>query len=579
MATGLTAVQKILAAHTDGKARVPGELVWARVDWACIDDVQWPIFKQVFPDLGGTIFDRERVIAIADHYLPPSTVDQAETVNELRAFAQQQQIPYGFFTQGVKHQVFVEEGLLQPGQLLVATDSHTPTAGAVGAIGIAVGPTEVAAAFVYGTVWLRVPQTIQIVLQGTLSPMVFAKDIALQILGQEGTRFGNYRVLEFDGEALATMGLSERMTLANMGTEMGAKATMVAPGVDICSDHDAGYERKIVVDVTHLPPLVAAPHRPSNVAEVERFAGVRIDQAFIGSCANATYDDLAVVARIVRGHRIASTVQMIVTPSSMAAYRRAAADGVIDALLGAGGGRHGAGMRRLCGGPHGRAWTWASPHLVSEPQFHWSVRPPGVVYLPGLTRDSRRICADRTYNRSPRGGVCMIAHTESLIEGRCWVFGDDIDTDVIIPARYVALRDITAMATHTMEPVAPQFGTECRPGDLVVGGESFGAGSSREVAVLVFKILGVGAIVAESFARIFFRNAINNGLYAVEAPGVRGIVRTGQTLRVDLARGAVYNSMTGGSVSIVPWQPEILALVEAGGLVPYLRRRRAEGTT
>jgi len=141
---GQTAAQKILSAHAGNRPLLPGELVWARVDWACIDDVQWPIFKSAFSDLGGVIFDREKVITIADHYSPPSTVDEAETVAELREFTTAHQLRYGFFDRGVKHQVFIEEGLLQSGDLLVATDSHTPTAGAAGAIGIAVGPTEVA---------------------------------------------------------------------------------------------------------------------------------------------------------------------------------------------------------------------------------------------------------------------------------------------------------------------------------------------------------------------------------------------------------------------------------------------------
>jgi 3-isopropylmalate/(R)-2-methylmalate dehydratase large subunit len=311
-----------------------------RVDWACIDDVQWPIFKRVFEDLGGQIFDPERVITVVDHYLPASTIDQAETVNELRTFTRAHRLPHGFFTEGVKHQVFIEEGLIRPGDLLVATDSHTPTAGAVGAIGLAVGATEVAAAFVHGTIWLRVPQTIRIVLSGALPPMVYAKDVALAILGREGVRFGNYRVLEFDGPALSRMGLTERMTLANMGTEMGAKATMTAPPAGeprpLASDPDAIFEREIHVDVGTLVPLVAAPHLPSNVDAVTAFQGVGVDQAFVGSCANATYDDLRVAAGIVSGRRIARSVEMIVTPSSMRAYRRALADGVIDTLLAAG---------------------------------------------------------------------------------------------------------------------------------------------------------------------------------------------------------------------------------------------------
>jgi 3-isopropylmalate/(R)-2-methylmalate dehydratase small subunit len=164
--------------------------------------------------------------------------------------------------------------------------------------------------------------------------------------------------------------------------------------------------------------------------------------------------------------------------------------------------------------------------------------------------------------------------TGPVIVGRCWVFGDDIDTDVIIPSKYVALRDFTEMAKHALEPIEPNFGTHCRPGDIVVAGKSFGIGSSREAAALVFKVLGVGAIVAESYARIFFRNAINNGLYAIEAPGVRSIVNPGDNICIDLRGGRVFNPSTGAEVPIVPWPPMVLALVQAGGLVPFLKSQR-----
>jgi 3-isopropylmalate/(R)-2-methylmalate dehydratase small subunit len=163
----------------------------------------------------------------------------------------------------------------------------------------------------------------------------------------------------------------------------------------------------------------------------------------------------------------------------------------------------------------------------------------------------------------------------SVIEGRCWVFGDDIDTDIIIPARYVILRELSDMAVHTMEPVEPKFGTECRPGDIVVAGKFFGAGSSREAAALLFKLLRVGAIVAESYARIFFRNAINNGIYALEAPGVCEVARqTGDVLRIDLDQSVLTNQATGKEVPILPWAPAVRALVEAGGLVPFVKSGR-----
>ena len=164
--------------------------------------------------------------------------------------------------------------------------------------------------------------------------------------------------------------------------------------------------------------------------------------------------------------------------------------------------------------------------------------------------------------------------SQTLIEGRCWVFGDNIDTDVIIPAQYVGIRDFAKMAAHAMEAAEPTFGTQCRPGDIVVGGTSFGVGSSREAAAVVFKCLGVRVIIAESYGRIFFRNAINNGLYAVEAPGVRSIVESGGRLQVDLTHGRIVNPATGAEVQVVPWSPMILALVREGGLVPFLKSGR-----
>jgi 3-isopropylmalate/(R)-2-methylmalate dehydratase small subunit len=169
-----------------------------------------------------------------------------------------------------------------------------------------------------------------------------------------------------------------------------------------------------------------------------------------------------------------------------------------------------------------------------------------------------------------------MTEARTMITGLCWVFGDDVDTDAIIPARYLGLRDFAKMAEHAMEPLDPTFGTACRPGDIVVAGESFGSGSSREAAARVLKILGVGAIVAESYARIFFRNAINNGLYAVEAPGVQSIAQAGRSLQIDLREGIVRNPDSGATVRISPWSPMILALVEEGGLVPFLKSGRRD---
>lgn len=344
--------EKILARKAGLDSVRPGQLVLADVDVACVSDIQFPVFRRRLAEFGNTIVLGDRAVLTGDHYLPPSTPDQAQRIREMIDFAAEHGLANCFVTEGVKHQVMIEGGFVRPGRLVVATDSHTNTAGALAAFGTALGATEVAAAFAMGKMWFKVPQVIEITLTGSFGPHVYAKDLALELLRRYGTQFARYKAIEFAGPASAAMTIDERMTLCNMSTEMGAKACLFPAddetarflnGLGIHEsieewrpDRDAEYWDRIAVDLSGLVPLVAAPHSPANVAPVEQFKGVRVTQAFIGSCANASLSDIAIAAKVVSGRKVARHVQMIVTPVTRNVLRAARALGYVDVLEEAG---------------------------------------------------------------------------------------------------------------------------------------------------------------------------------------------------------------------------------------------------
>lgn len=350
---GMTIVERIMAEKA-GLSRVrQGEVVWADIDVAVIDDVQFRIFERHFQDLGARVWDREKAVVIGDHYLPPSTPHQAEIERALFNFGKAHSIRNVFMSHGVKHQVLPEQGLVQPGRLIVATDSHTNTAGAFGALGVALGPSEVAVAFANGCMWFQVPEVIHVGLKGTPQPGVTAKDAALRILGDRGTSFAQYKALEFELDDPSQLSMDGRMTLCNMSTEMGAKAAIFPAdeatyafyrdrdlaresGQTWQSDVDARYAEVLTLDMKHLEPLVAAPSSPQNVMAVGAFEDVAVDQAFIGSCANANYEDLAAAAGILKGRKVDYGVQCIVTPASRGVYLRGLDEGIIGTLIDAG---------------------------------------------------------------------------------------------------------------------------------------------------------------------------------------------------------------------------------------------------
>ena len=349
---GKTLAEKILA-HTCGRPEVSaGEIVTAFVDCLMMDDALGPWFvDKPFQELGGVIKNPDHVVVISDHLCPSGNVDQAENVAYARRWCEKYNIAY---LEGIGpcHQILGEHGYDMPGTLLVGTDSHTCTAGAFGCFGTGIGSTEAAGVLHTGTIWLRVPESFRVAWNGRLPRRVMAKDLILKTIGDVGHDGATYMAMEFVGDTIRTMPMDERMCISNMAVEAGAKAGLIAaddvteeylrntgrkyPYYIFRSDEDAEYQKCLSYNAEELVPQVACPHVVDNVHPVSEVAGLRIHQAYIGSCTGGRMSDLEAAADILKGRHIAKGIRLLVSPGSDRIYRKAMERGILEVLMDAG---------------------------------------------------------------------------------------------------------------------------------------------------------------------------------------------------------------------------------------------------
>lgn len=349
---GLTAIQKVLARKAGKRVEV-GEIIEAKVDFLMLHEVTGPLAVEEFEKISEKVWDPNKIIVVFDHDVPPSTIELANQMRRMRVFVNKYNISnfYEIGRGGIAHQVLFEEGFDIPGFLIIGVDSHTCTAGATGAVGIGVGSTDAAVVLATGEIWLRVPETIIVEVKGEFKKGVFAKDLALSIVGTIGANGATYKVVEYAGETVEKLSLSERLTLANLSIEMGAKTGIVQTDsksfeyaknfrqdeyIEVRSDSDSDFE-KIEVDASELEPVASIPHRVDDVKPVSEVEGIEIDQAFLGSCTNGRLDDLLIAFRILKGRRIAPRVRLVVSPASVKVYSEALKMGIIEEILKAGG--------------------------------------------------------------------------------------------------------------------------------------------------------------------------------------------------------------------------------------------------
>lgn len=352
---GMTISQKILADHSGLENVKPGDLVQANVDIALANDITLPLALKPFREAGGTrVFDREKVVVVLDHFNPAKDIDSASMLAQSRSFAREMGL-VNFFDvgeMGIEHALLPEKGLVGPGDLVIGADSHTCTYGALSAFATGVGSTDFAAAALTGKCWFKAPETMQFVLKGSLQPWVCGKDIILDIIGRIGVDGALYKSMEFAGEALASLTISDRLTIANMAIEAGAK-NGIFPYDEITqeycsgrfkrpirvfeSDPDATFEDVMELNLDNLQPVVAMPFLPENVKPVSEVKDVKVDQVVIGSCTNGRIEDLRVAARILKGNKVAKSVRLIVFPATPNIMLQAISEGLVQDIMESGG--------------------------------------------------------------------------------------------------------------------------------------------------------------------------------------------------------------------------------------------------
>ncbi|MFC2071820.1 3-isopropylmalate dehydratase large subunit [Chloroflexota bacterium] len=345
---GKTLAEKILSAKSDVDA-CAGNIVVVRVDLAFVQDSTGPLTLRQFNDTNlNTIHNPERTIIFVDHSAPSPARELSNDHVFLRSFAEEKGVVLSDIGQGVCHQL-VAESWANPGDIIVGADSHTVTAGALGAFATGMGSTDIAIAMALGKTWLRVPETIRIVVHGRFAKGVYAKDLILHLIGQIGADGATYKALEFSGEAIATMPMSERLTIANMAVETGAKVGLFPSDsitesylrsqgrgeqyIALNPDPDATYESTIEIDATQLEPTVAKPHTVDNTALARELGGVHIDQVFIGTCTNGRLEDMHIAAGILQGKKRHPHTRLIVAPASQKVLLAALAEGYITTMV------------------------------------------------------------------------------------------------------------------------------------------------------------------------------------------------------------------------------------------------------
>ena len=348
---GETVIEKIIRNNV-GHAVKPGDIVTVNVDRVMIHDIFIPFVAEKFEEMGfKKLWDPDKVVLIYDHLVPASQLDDTRHFHVGDAFAEKYGMKNVHRSDGICHQLMTEAGYVKPGNIVFGTDSHTTTYGCVGAFSSGIGYTEMASILGTGTMWIKVPETIKVVIDGELPANVMSKDVILRLIGDLGADGATYRALEFTGSAVKNMSVASRMTIANMAIEAGAKCALFTPDektAEYCEielndfqkslvgDEDAAYLKTMTYRGEDFVPVMACPSQVDKIRDVSTLEGTEIDQVFIGSCTNGRLEDLAAAAEVLKGKKVADYVKLIVTPASRKIYRQAIELGILDTLAEAG---------------------------------------------------------------------------------------------------------------------------------------------------------------------------------------------------------------------------------------------------
>jgi len=599
----MTIIEKIISNHSSQDTVKPGDIVDVSIDARVARDFGGANVVENILNNGLTVHDPSRTFFTFD--CNPGGSDQKYAANQqfCRIFARQNDIKVYDIDAGVGTHLSIDKGLVYPGSTFVSTDSHANIMGAIGAFGQGMGDQDIAAAWAKGSVWFKVPESVKLVFKGKRPANVKAKDIILNLLSIYGANKLLGFSVEIEGDAVKDFTLDERITIASMGTEMGAIIILFSPNENILDElqeltgkrfetitasAEAKYTFIHEIDIEKFIPMVANPGHPHDDTSVENVKNTKIDSAFLGSCTNGRMTDLREAAKLLKGRKVAPGVVFKIVPTTDAIWREALEEGLIQIFKDAGALVSNAGCAGCAAGQVGQ--NGPDEITISTGNRNFSGKQgKGSMYLasPGIVTASAIAGYITTPDAIPEVASTFakpaIKHREvvvrektekpEIIEGRAWVIRqDDIDTDMIFHNRYLTITNIKEMGQYTFDNLKgyEDFAKKAQPGDIVFTTKNFGAGSSRQQAVDCFQSLGITAIVAESFGAIYERNAINAALPILT-------YTTGQLEELDLQQnyrvsinfktGEITNITKNKSVVINKFYDAQMQIYKNGGLL------------
>ena len=571
---GYNVAQKLILSHlVSGDITKKGSEIGLRIDQTLTQDATGTMAYLQLEAMGIDRVKTELSVAYIDHNTLQNGFENADDHKFIQTVAKKRGLRFSRPGNGICHQVHLER-FGKPGKSLLGSDSHTPTGGGIGMLAMGAGGLDVAVAMGGGTYYINMPEVIGVRLSGSLSPWVSAKDIILKVLEILSVKGGVGKIIEYFGDGVATLSVPERATVTNMGAELGAttsvfpsdnvtKSFLTAQGraddwCELKADDDASYDRVIDIDLCQLAPLAAMPHMPDRVKSVADIGPINIDQVCIGSCTNSSYIDMMKVAYILKGKRIAPNVSLVIAPGSKQVLTMLAENGALADMIDAGarilesacGPCIGMGQSPKSGGIslrtfnrnfEGRSGTAdAKIYLVSPetaavsalrgvftdpaealgdmPEFTMPDKfhvNDNMIELPAEPEDAAKV---EVYYGPNIKSVPLGHELEESIKTRVMLkVGDNITTDHIAPAGAKVLpyrSNVPYLATFCFKQVDPDFASKCLEagGGIIIGGQNYGQGSSREHAALAPLHLGIRAVVAKSFARMHKANLINSGI-------------------------------------------------------------------
>lgn len=637
---GLTIAQKIIKEHLVSGDMIPGSEIALKIDQTLTQDATGTMAYLEFETMGVPRVRTELSVAYIDHNTLQSGFENADDHRFIQSMAKKYGLYFSRPGNGICHQVHLER-FGKPGKTLIGSDSHTPTGGGIGMLAMGAGGLDVAVAMGGGAYYITMPKMYRVNLTGKLRPFVTAKDVSLEILRILSVKGGVGAIIEWAGEGVKTLSVPERATITNMGTELGAttsifpsdeitKAFLEAEArgqdfVELKSDEDAVYDRIIDIDLSALEPMIACPHSPDNVVKVSSLKGTKVDQVCIGSCTNSSLLDMLKVAALLKGNTIRPEVSLSISPGSKQVLSMLADCGALSDILASGarllecacGPCIGMGFSPNSGGVslrtfnrnfEGRSGTADGQVYLVSPETAVAAALTGEITDPTLLGEMPEVTMPKAFKiddsavippASPEEAKELpilrgpnikpfpdsLPQEDTLEAPLVLKVGDNITTDHIMPAGAKILpyrSNIPHLSQYCFGVCDSTFPERSKAAgqSIVVGGNNYGQGSSREHAALVPLYLGVRAVIAKSFARIHAANLINAGIMPLtfENPDDYDKISQDDTLRIE----HVYDGMDEGKMVLkdVTTGAEIplscsfterqKAILKAGGLLKYV---------